>query len=83
MEFVMIRLILYVFGGWMLISCIIGISVKLFGNDETLARFYFSNRDINSGLNLLYISLGLLAAGRIISLLENIEARIEEASKKE
>ena len=79
----MIRLILYVVGGWMLISCIIGISVKLFGNDETLAHFYFSNRDINAGLYLLFISLGLLAAGRIISLLENIEARIEEASQKE
>ena len=61
----------------------IGCSVKLFGNDETLARFYFSNRDINAGLYLLFISLGLLAAGRIISLLENLEARIEEASQKE
>jgi len=83
MEFVVIRLILYGVGGWMLLSCIIGISVKLFGSDETLARFYFSNRDISAGIYLLFISMGLLAAGRIITLLENIEARIEEVVQKE
>ena len=78
----MIRLILYITGWVIFTVCVLTIGVKVLADQALLQGYNYTFTNIVMVEWWFLASLGLLAAARIITLLENIEARLGSDEKK-
>ena len=72
----MIRWALSIFGVLSVTVSILGIGVKLFGNDAAAAR-YFPNFSFDTGIYLLIAGLVMLVLVNIVDRLEKIEKKLD------
>lgn len=77
----MIRSTLYIIGTLSLFSSLYAIGMKLGLDDDALRRYCCANRNMDSASNTFVIALGLLGVARVISILENIEAKLHDQSE--
>ena len=82
LEILMVRPLLYITGWVIFTVCVLIIGIKVFTDQALLQGYDYSFPNIVMVEWCLLASLGLLAAARIITLLENIETKLGSDEKK-